>query len=183
MDSIGVHESKSDPYSFAYKYQQPFRLQTGVAVNVLKNWILSSDVEMLNYQQLSYSPETGDSLSGDYFSRINQSMATTFTRAWNVRFGSELRFGANFQYYSRLGFSWLQSPFRNSVSVGGGSQDENRYSMGLGWRSSFFTLDLSYVLSRTDVYRIPYTVNGLQPEGIYSTLNRHFVTLSASLRF
>ncbi len=98
-----------------------------------------------------------------------------------VRIGAEVRLVS---IYLRGGYSWQSNPYNitSNTPLGEIEQDASRntFSMGIGYRSNRFTIDLAYSIQNEDRQNFPYSSEIVQPAN--QTITRRPFIASASFR-
>ena len=138
--------------SYAYTYSSPYGVYDytittpmkviGSAAIVLNNFLLSADVELVDYSTMKID---GDDY--DYFNEQNNIITSNYTSVVNSRIGAELNLSP---FVLRGGYSHNQIPYIQDDA--GYSKDNFRnerksYSVGFGKRGKYRYIDLSYVFS------------------------------------
>jgi long-subunit fatty acid transport protein len=102
----------------------------------------------------------------------------TFKGAANVRIGGEFKVN---QIAFRGGFNYMGSPYTNGLKKG----DRYTLSVGTGYRTDTWYIDLTYAHSFQDVYESPYVLGriGGSPAPALLNLRAHQVVLTWGSRF
>ena len=131
-----------------YKVVSPAKLMGSVALVLGKIWLISSDVEYINYSSMRMSSNDFD------LSAENDNIRAIYSNAINVKLGSELRFDNT---YLRGGFGYYESPFNDTEE----NSDAFRlsYSGGIGFRDEKFFFDIAYQYVNYDERQFLYGVN------------------------
>ena len=156
-----------------YIFRTPYRVIGSLALVRIKRGSVNADVEYVDYRSMKFeaSPEFGT----DY-SKANNEIQSTFGPSVNLRIGGELMYGPLF---FRGGTAYWGNPYKN-----GNHHDKYRVSTGLGWRKSYFFVDLSYGYEWYSDWKVPihYANNvTLAPSTVDS--KRHLVSLSFGIKF
>ena len=129
------YEYSNDPLRYNYALATPFRLLTGIAVQVKKIALLSVDYEFVDYRSARFS-ETGD---GFDYSDKNRQIRDGLQAANNLRFGGELRLN---KLYLRSGYGYYGKAFKP------GDDNENldyrSLSFGIGYREQNISIDFAF---------------------------------------
>jgi long-subunit fatty acid transport protein len=109
---------------------------------------------------------------------VNMAIRNTFKGAANVRIGGEFKIN---QMAFRGGFNYMGSPYNNAQSKG----DRYILSLGTGYRTDTWYMDLTYAHSAQDVYENPYTLSriGASPAPALLSFRAHQVVLTLGSRF
>ncbi len=129
------YEYRIDPTTYNYALTTPFRVLTGVAVQIQKVAILSADYEFVDYSTAKFS-QTGDNYD---YSTKNMTIKNTLKPTSNIRLGGEYRLN---KLYLRGGFGYYGKAFK----AGEDNQNLNykSYSCGLGYREQNVSLDFAF---------------------------------------
>ncbi len=167
--SIGQYYSEF-PGTFKYKLRLPSRFTLSAAFILGKNGIVSIDYETVNYSKNRLVDDSG------IFDNTNDAIRNRLNSTGNLRIGGEARFD---DLYLRGGFQWLGNPYSNANI----NQAMQLYSLGGGYRVSWFYFDLAYVYARQLKNYFPYNPNLAEVSPAELTLNRHQVIFSIGTRF
>jgi hypothetical protein len=129
------YEFSNDPLRYNYALATPFRVLTGIAVQVKKIALLSIDYEFVDYSSAKFS-ETGD---GYDYSAKNRQIREGLRAANNLRLGGELRLN---KLYLRSGYSYYGKAFKpgdNNENL-----DYSSLAFGLGYREQNISIDFAY---------------------------------------
>ena len=129
------YEYSNEALRYNYALATPFRVLTGIAVQVQKIALLSFDYEFVDYSSAKFS-ETGD---GYDYSIKNRQIREGLRSANNLRFGGELRLN---KLYLRSGYGYYGKAFKQ------GDDNENldyrSLSFGVGYREQNISLDFAF---------------------------------------
>jgi hypothetical protein len=167
--SIGQYYSEF-PGTFKYKLRLPSRFTLSAAFILGKNGIVSVDYETVNYSKNRLIDDSG------IFDNTNDVIRNRLNSTGNLRIGGEARFD---DLYLRGGFQWLGNPYSDSNI----NQAMQLYSLGGGYRVSWFYFDLAYVYARQLKNFYPYNPNLAEVNPAELKLNRHQVIFSIGTRF
>jgi hypothetical protein len=131
----GKYEFHNDPQRYSYALTTPFRVLTGVALQVQKIALLSIDYEFVDYSTAKYS-ETGD---GYDYGPKNLYIKNSLKSASNIRLGGELRFQ---NLYLRSGYGYYGKAFR--AGEDNQNLDYRSISFGTGFRERNISIDFAY---------------------------------------
>jgi hypothetical protein len=129
------YEFSNEPLRYNYALATPFRLLTGIAVQVQKIALLSFDYEFVDYSSAKFS-QTGDGY--DYSSK-NQQIREGLKAANNFRVGGELRLN---KLYLRSGYGYYGKAFKPGDD--NEDLDYQSFSFGLGYREQNISIDFAY---------------------------------------
>jgi hypothetical protein len=171
VDGQNTYEASNKPMRYRYTLTTPFRVITGVAVQIKKLALLSLDYDYVDYSMAQFSKA-----SDDYnYTDENQSIRDILKSTSNLRFGAEFRIG---NIYLRGGYSYYGKAFNSS--------EPNKYldykgpSLGFGFRQQKFYFDISgSKLSGTSKYYM-YNDPGYLDA---TTIETSRITVSATLGF
>ena len=138
-DDISSLQSTSGQTTYAYKLTTPAKLIGGVAFKIANTLMLSADYEYLDYSNNRLDDKADYSFD---YGPLNDTIQTNMGTASNLRLGAELKLN---NFYLRAGYSYNQSPYTNSYE--GFQSNIARYSGGVGFRSTEFFLDATFVTS------------------------------------
>ncbi|MCT4614976.1 MAG: outer membrane protein transport protein [Marinifilaceae bacterium] len=171
----------SDINYFKYDLSTPMRMNFGTAFILKKRFIISGDIELLDYSSSRFkNGDNGVDFYGtDENPDTNDLIKEHLDKAYNLKLGAE--FKANNQISLRAGYSKFGTAYKKSIS---NINDEiNRYSAGIGYQEKNFNLDISYALSMKE-YLVQYFNHG----DIYSPIlknknNTHLIQVSLGFKF
>jgi hypothetical protein len=127
--------SSNDPLRFSYALVTPFRVLTGIGVQIKKFALLSADYEFVDYSTARFF-HSGDTYD---YSDKNDNIKNTLGSASNIRLGAEFRIS---KLYLRTGYGYYGKAFRP------GEDNENldyrSLSFGTGFREQNFSIDFAY---------------------------------------
>lgn len=153
---------------FDYRLRTPWRVVGSGGLIIKKMGFLSAEVEYVNYSNNEFRYDGFINAERE----VNNSIATTFEPALNIRLGGEAAYEI-FRFRAGLGIQ--QSPFANDNST------NNTYSAGFGIREENFFFDLAYQLRQNEELFIPYQASG-SPEQLVVNEGR-FNTFAFTLGF
>lgn len=131
----GHHEYIIDPMRYSYALTTPFRVLTGVAIQIKKIALLSADYEFVDYSIAKFS-HTQDSY--DYSSK-NRDIKNSLKSASNIRLGGELRLN---KLYLRTGYGYYGKAFKPGED--NQNLDYTSISGGIGYREQNLSIDFAY---------------------------------------
>jgi hypothetical protein len=131
----GQYEASIDPLRFNYALATPFRVLTGVAVQIKKFMLLSADYEFVDYSTARFS-ETGD---GHDFYPENNEIKDILKPTSNIRFGGEFRLN---NIYLRTGYGFYGKSFKSGDA--NSNLDYKSLSFGAGFREQNFSIDFAF---------------------------------------
>ncbi len=140
---------KTDLVSFQHNLSTPWKFNGGFAFFIVKKAIITGNVEYVSYGSSKYSSYSdGSSSNFD-----NQNIKNLYNDVFNLRMGGEFRLN---NYRFRVGGSVMPDPYKtlqNDVSV-----DYYSGSIGFGYRTSEFYIDLAGIYGWTSNSYRPYNV-------------------------
>ena len=141
---LNNEEAATDNLTSTYSLATPWRLSLGLTYFFQKRGFLSADAEWLNYSKTKYSGD--EDYSGD-----NNQIQSLYKSTFNIRVGGEYRLN---NYRFRAGYNLMPDPFQTPQN--GVDRAISSYSVGAGYRTTKFYLDLAVVLSSGDNSYRPY---------------------------
>jgi Long-chain fatty acid transport protein len=127
---------QNDPYRFSYDLTTPFRVLTGVALQVKKIALLSADYEFVDYGAAKFFTVGNDNY--DYTNK-NQEIKNSLGTSSNIRLGAEVRLS---NIYLRGGYGYYGKAWKT------GQDNENlafnSLSFGLGFREQNLFADFGF---------------------------------------
>jgi hypothetical protein len=129
------YEYSINPMRYNYALTTPFRVLTGVAVQIKKIALLSADYEFVDYSIAKFS-HTQDSY--DYSSK-NRDIKNSLKSASNIRLGGELRLN---KLYLRTGYGYYGKAFKPGED--NQNLDYTSISGGIGYREQNLSIDFAY---------------------------------------
>lgn len=131
----GDHYSSGTPQGkYNYELETPARLIGSAAFFIGQNGFLSIDYETVDYSSAKLSSDGGD------FSDANNNIHDLYSKQNNLRIGTEWRFD---NFYFRGGYA-------NYGSAADGTTIKEFKTLGLGYKTRYFGLDLAFVNSEYD---------------------------------
>ena len=146
----GHHEYVIDPMRYNYALTTPFRVLTGVAVQIKKIALISADYEFVDYSIAKFS-DTQDPY--DYSSK-NRDIKNSLKSASNIRLGGELRLN---KLYLRTGYGYYGKAFKPGED--NQNLDYTSFSGGIGYREQNLSLDFAYTNYRYSQTYILYPLD------------------------
>ena len=171
----GHHDYRIDPTTYNYALTTPFRVLTGVALQIQKVAILSADYEFVDYSTAKFS-ETGDNYD---YSTKNMNIRNTLKPTSNIRLGGEYRLN---KLYLRGGYSYYGKAFK----AGEDNQNLNytSFSCGLGYREQNVSMDFAFTnYSYTQKYVLYPVDNNTDPAVANLSALRNQFTFTLAYKF
>ncbi len=186
-----------------YGYSSPPRLLAGISYQIGEIALLSADYECVWYNGMRLSEPEGYYVTTSVRNAFKDDVKYCFRPANNVRLGAEIRPLPNIAL--RAGYAYYDSGISDHDFVAPTDDTAlsnidnpvatrtSNYSLGAGFRTGGFSLDLAYVLSKADYtkyamfwyYEPSYggesALFGSGP--VSTTLTRNILTLTAGFRF
>lgn len=172
----GAHYDFSNtPSRFNYALATPFRLLTGIGVQVQKLALLSLDYEYVDYSSARFS-ETGD---GYDYSVKNSEIKNTLKPTSNIRAGAEFRLD---NVYLRAGYGLYGKSFKSGED--NSDLKYNALSFGAGFREQNFSLDFAFTNFKYSQKYFLYPVDaGVEPAVANIDTNKNIFTLTFGYKF
>ncbi|MCF8231492.1 MAG: hypothetical protein K9J27_04825 [Bacteroidales bacterium] len=143
--------SRTSKGRFDYKLRTPSRWIFSGAYIAGQYGLISVDYEIIDYSSANLDSDS------DNFSTANNAIDQNFQRQHNIRVGTEWRYS---NYYIRGGYSMYGSPSNINADEYGSTTFT---TLGLGYKTNHFFLDVAYVHSEMkDTYFI-YDANYAEP--------------------
>jgi long-subunit fatty acid transport protein len=126
--------------TWSYKVRTPMRYMASLAYVFKDMGMFNVEYEFVDYSTAKFNDRRR--FQTDY-SEANQDIRNTLKRTHNLRFGAEYRLEP---FVIRGGFRYEDNPFQTNLEF---SPDESRktYSLGSGYRSQNYNIDLTYMYS------------------------------------
>jgi hypothetical protein len=169
------YESSNSPSRYNYALATPFRVLTGIGVQIQKIALLSADYEFVDYSSARFS-ETGD----DYdFSEKNMAIKNSLKSASNLRLGAEFRLN---KLYLRTGYGYYGKAFKSGED--NSNLDYSSLSLGAGFREQNFSIDFAYTNFRYSQEYFLYPVDAtVQAASANLSTVRNMFTLTLAYKF
>ncbi len=160
------------PMTNKYSLRTPPKMTASTVLTFGQAGLISFDYERINYTKIDME---GDGSSDLYFN-INQTINDIYRPVNNFRAGGELRFGTN---YMRAGYAYYQSPYKSYEP--NSNNNYQIFSVGVGVRSKYTFVDLSYAYSTRQerYYMYPEQINS----GSLNTYDSNNIILTLGFRF
>lgn len=129
--------------SFIYKMKTPGKAIASVALVAKKHGVLSVDIEYLNYGNALLKNHQNSSGSYD-FNFENSTSDLLYQPTINLRVGGEYKITN--QFMARVGYALNGQPFKSEYREE--ATPKSKYSLGLGFRSNQFSIDIAVVHSQ-----------------------------------
>ena len=109
---------------------------------------ITADMEYIDYKSASFAATDVDDVdSQNYFDELNRVIDQQYKRAFNFRFGGELKFNT---IMLRLGGAYYGNPYKTEKA------DRIKLAGGLGYRDKGVFVDLTYVYAMNKDVNYPY---------------------------
>ena len=169
VNNIDSYEFSNNPTPYKYTFTTPFRINSGVALQIKKLALISADYEFVDYSKSQFSK----AIDNQSYSSENDSITSVLKSTSNFRIGAELRLN---KIYLRSGYSYYGKPIKSSYD--NKNLNYNTLSFGIGLRQQNFYFDLAYtLLASTSKYNMYSDPGYLEPATIKTTRNTFAVTL------
>ena len=158
---------------YEYSYSSPMKAIVSGTVLFGKQGFLSADVEWVNYKGMRYN--YGSGYQAEEIA-VNRSIQNAYQNTTNVRLGGELRVD---QFALRAGAAHIINPARYV-----GRKSAQTVSLGIGYRSKSFFLDLAGQYMRSQDSDLTHTLARTTdiPQAIIATNNTQ-ISMTAGFRF
>jgi hypothetical protein len=172
----GHYEFNNSPMRFRYALTTPFRVLTGVAVQIKKIAMLSADYEFVDYSTAKFS-ETGDGY--DYTDK-NLKIKSALKPASNFRVGGELRLN---KLYLRSGYGYYGKAIHSGQD--NANLEYNSISFGAGFRERNVSIDFAYTNYNYSQTNVLYTLDNPDPVSVNYNLNtiKNMFTVTFGYKF
>ena len=158
----------SNQFYYKYRITTPARHVYSLALVDKNVGFLSVDVETVNYTQGALEPRDPKE---EPFLDQNESVKTMLrSNAVNLRIGGEY---IHEQYRFRFGYARYPSQFKDNAVPYVRDLANNVYSLGVGIKTSLYSLDFAYVNSQSANYRVPYTLENLNSNQTNQTITNN----------
>jgi len=177
----GFNPSFSTPEAFyRYNINTPLRLNSGLAVVLGQNGIISAEYEYQDYRTTKFK-ENRIASSGYDFAFENDEIQLAFRQTHSIRSGIEYRINL---VSLRAGYAFYQNPVKQSFS--GVDRNIHLISAGIGTRYKSWLFDFGYQYNFQNSQYRQYQYFGdanptVQPASF--SLSQHNISVSATLRF
>jgi hypothetical protein len=169
------YESSNSPSRYSYALATPFRVLTGVGIQIQKIALISVDYEFADYSSSRFS-ETGD---GYDFSVKNMEIKNSLKSTSNLRLGAEVRLN---KLYLRTGYGYYGRAFKSGED--NSNLDYSSISCGAGFREQNFSIDFAYTNFRYSQTYFLYPVNaGIAAASSNLDTIRNMFTLTVGYKF
>ena len=147
----GSYEFNGDLVVSNYTLRTPGRLNLGASFFLGKFGFLTGSLEFTDYASAQLTSNDFN-IDGD-----NAAIRDSYTSVTNVRLGSEFRFDA---FRFRLGYAALNNPFEQGIEP----STRESYSVGVGYKTKEYYIDLGVINSSSESSYSPYILSdGMQP--------------------
>lgn len=165
----------NDPLRFNYALNTPFRLLTGVGVQIKKFAVLSADYEFVDYSA-AYFFQTGD---GYNYSDKNSDIREAFKSTGNFRLGGEFRYN---KLYLRSGYGYYGKAFKPVED--NANLDYRTISGGVGFREKGVSVDFGYVNYKSSQKNYLYQLDSsFDPADFNLSTMKNIFSLTLSYKF
>lgn len=160
---------------FEYRLTTPYRAIASATVLFKQKGFLTADVEYVDYNAMRYN--FGFAFQNEA-NAVNMAIRNTYRGAANVRIGGEFKVN---QMAFRGGFNYMGSPYNKAQTKG----DRYIISLGTGYRTDKWYMDITYAYNVQDVYESPYVLSraGGSPSPALLSFRAHQVVLTLGTRF
>lgn len=171
-DEDDASERFDQPLLSEYNLRTPLKFSAG-ATFISKYGFITADVEFVNYGNAKYSSNT----SGVSYSEDNTEIKSTYGAVTNYRFGAEFRYDI---FRARAGYNLSADPYLTDNDV---DRKIQAISAGVGVRLKKFYTDLTFVTSKMDGKRIPYSAEDIPTPVAQQEFKTNNIVLTAGFTF
>lgn len=164
----------NDPLRFNYALNTPFRLLTGVGVQIMKFGMISADYEYVDYSK-AYFFQTGD---GYNYSDKNNDIREAYKSVSNFRLGGEFRYN---KFYFRSGYGYYGKAFKPAED--NADLDYRTISGGVGFREKGVSVDFGYVNYKSSQVNYLYQLESDADPSYNLTTIKNMFSLTLSYKF
>ncbi len=152
---MGFIRTESDIFVSNYNLRTPAKLNLGASVFLSKYGFISADVEYIDYSRSQLK-------SNDFVvTEDNQAIRDIYQAVFNYRLGAEFRYEA---LRFRGGYNYMADPYKDNAF----DRSRSSYSLGLGYRTKDYFVDLAIINSMRNSVYSPYELfdgeNSVAPE-------------------
>lgn len=167
----GDYYSQASPYGeYSYKLTTPLRLQGSLAFIIGRYGLISGEYEYVDYSDAKLSA------SSYSFFNENDDISNGYTNGHNFKVGTEWRSGP---FSFRGGYAYQGSPYANGINDGAITS----YSGGLGFKDTFYYIDLAYVYTKRAEDYYLYGTENIQVNPAQNELINHRFLITLGTRF
>jgi hypothetical protein len=171
----GDYHAYNDPLRFNYALNTPFRLLTGIAIQIQKYGVISADYEFVDYSS-AYFFQTGD---GYNYSDKNNDIRGAYKSTGNFRLGGEFRYN---KFYFRSGYGYYGKAFKPVED--NADLDHRTISGGVGFREKSISVDFGYVNYKSSQKNYLYQLDSsFDPADYNTTTMKNIFSLTLSYKF
>jgi len=169
------YHANNDPLRFNYALNTPFRLLTGIGVQINKIALISADYEFVDYSS-AYFFQTGD---GYNYSDKNNDIREALKSTGNYRLGGEFRMN---KLYFRSGYGYYGKAFKPVED--NANLDYRTISGGVGFREKSVSVDFGYVNYKSSQKNYLYQLDsGFDPADYNLSTMKNMFSLTLSYKF
>jgi len=129
------YESSSPTGINTYSLMTPFRVESGLTLLYPNIGLLSFACELVNYNQARLRD------AGNYFSKANETIATSYQQTFNFKGGMEIILAP---LAIRGGYAYYSSPYKNNLN----DAATQVFSGGIRYKESTYFVDITYSYSK-----------------------------------
>ena len=161
--------SKSSPYGiYDYRVTTPSKILLSGAIVLNKNFIISTDFELVDYSQMRIDGQKNDN---DYFDDQNRIIQNRYSEVSNIKLGAELNLSS---ILLRGGYATFGNPLSGDITSDNPladvySNEKEMYTFGIGRRNKFNYIDLAFVFSEVSRTTWLYNANYNSPTKVVDT--------------
>jgi len=168
------YQSDNINSNYNYNLRTPYKGSLGASVILAKSFLLSADVDYVDYGTTKFSVSDGDRGTID---DNNAYIKQFYTNAINYRIGGEYKID-NFSL--RGGYGVNGTPYKGDDN---NTFNVKYYSGGIGYRVSAYYIDLAYQRVETTNTFSPYELNDFSEPVATAKVAKNNVFLTVGVRF
>jgi hypothetical protein len=153
FDQLPTTRVNLEPYDFEYSMRTPVRAMGGVTVFVGKKGFITASAEYVGYKGMSVN--TPD--DNQFKTNNRRLIQSSFNNVVNIRAGGEARLD---KFRVRAGVGFLPNQYSQNYNVEGKlDRSKIQFSLGAGYRTERFYVDLAGTYLQTKDAFAPYQLN------------------------
>ena len=165
----GYKYSQSSPNGrYEYYLNTPFRALGGASFFIRNMGFISLDYEYMDYRK-AYLKSSGSSFTDE-----NKAINADFAESHTIKIGTEWSLKP---FFLRAGYAFATSPVKEEIN----KFTSDQFSLGVGYRSGPFFIDIAYMQRMNAQNFYMYDANYVNPAYLETTTN--YVSLSLGFKF
>jgi hypothetical protein len=136
-----VNGNELEAGKFKYNLNTPFKVKSGISVQIGKVGIISGDVEYINYTSIKMRTDNDYGTSNDHavVDGVNSAIDSAYRSVFNLKLGGEVRLGG---FAIRVGGGYYPSPYASGELNKNASYTE--ITSGIGYRNNNIFFDFGF---------------------------------------